>query len=108
MYHRMRPYLIEKLVVILQCDESHEEIHQGEIQRYDALATAMQQIGLIGIWGEKPLLGGNYVKDVLPGIPKGPAFRDVMEEQEKWMVLHPGAGSEFLVKHLSESFPDYA
>lgn len=45
---------------------------------------------------------------MLPKIPKGPAFRDVMEEQETWMILHPGAGEDFLVKHLTEKFPDYA
>ena len=89
-------------------EESHEELRQGDIQRYDAFATAMQNIGLIGIWGEKPLLGGNEVKEILPSIPKGPAFRDVMEEQEKWMILHPGASAEILVKHLAEKFPDYA
>ena len=67
----------------------------------------MQRIGLIGIWEEKPLLSGNEIKNVLPRIPKGPAFRDVMEEQESWMILHPGASTDFLVKHLSEKFPDY-
>jgi len=68
----------------------------------------LQRIGLIGIWGEKPLLDGRQIKNVLPKIPKGPAFRDVMVEQETWMILHPGAGEEFLVKHLTEKFPYYA
>jgi hypothetical protein len=89
-------------------DQSQEELREGEIERYDAFAAAMQRIGLIGIWGEKPLLSGNEVKEVLPRIPKGPAFRDVMEEQENWMVLHPGASAHFLVKNLSETFPEYA
>ena len=88
-------------------DETQEELRLGEIERYDAFATAMQRVGLIGIWEEKPLLDGRAVKDVLPKIPKGPAFREVMEEQESWMTIHPGAGSEFLVKHLMEKFPDY-
>jgi hypothetical protein len=91
----------------LQIDESQEEIRQGEEERYDAFASAMQRIGLVGIWGEKPLMDGLEIKKVLPRIPKGPAFREVMEEQESWMALNPGAGTEFLVKHLGESFPDY-
>lgn len=90
-----------------QVDESQEERTLGEIERYDALAAAMQQIGLIGIWDCKPLLNGGEIKAVLPKIPKGPAFRDVMEEQERWMVAHPGAPSECLAQHMAVKFPEY-
>ncbi|CAJ1967093.1 unnamed protein product [Cylindrotheca closterium] len=96
-------YAIEGDIV----DEAHEELRKGEIDRYDSFATAMQRIGVIGIWEEKPLLGGNEIKKILPSLPNGPTFREVMEEQEKWMVLHPGAGSEVLTDHLLKSFPDY-
>jgi hypothetical protein len=68
----------------------------------------MQRIGLVGIWGEKPLLNGLEIKKALPRLPVGPAFREVMEEQQNWMTLHPGAGADFLVKQLTEAFPDYA
>ena len=88
-------------------DESQEELRQGVIERYDTFATALQLTGLVGIWGEKPLLDGKSIKDVLPKIPKGPAFRDVMDEQERWMIGNPGAGVEFLVRHLEKTFPDY-
>eukprot|EP00980_Cylindrotheca_fusiformis_P005035 scaffold1062_cov130-Cylindrotheca_fusiformis.AAC.41 len=97
-------YVIEGDIV----DESQEELRQGEIERYDAFAIAMQRIGLVGIWEEKPVLSGNEMKKILPTIPKGPAFRDVMDEQRRWMVLHPGASAGVLVKHLSEKFPDYS
>lgn len=96
-------YVIEGDVV----HESQEELRQREIERYDSFATAMQQIGLIGIWGQKPLMCGGEVKNVLPNIPHGPEFRDIMEEQEKWMTLHPCAGADILARHLERTFPDY-
>jgi len=96
-------YVIEGDVV----DESQEEVRAGEIERYDAFATAMRQIGVIGIWDEKPLMDGEQIKEALPGIPAGPSFRDVMEEQENWMILHPGGTSDFLLKHLAEKFPEF-
>jgi hypothetical protein len=96
-------YVIEGDVV----DESQEELREREIERYDTFATAMQRIGLVGVWGEKPLLDGGQVKELLPHIPKGPAFREVMDEQETWMTLHPCAGVDFLAKHLTDTFPDY-
>lgn len=88
-------------------DQTQEDIREREIERYDAFATAMQRLGLVGIWEEKPLLDGADIKKMLPGIPKGPSFRDVMDEQEKWMALHPCAGVDFLAKHLTDTFPEY-
>ena len=96
------------LSICLQVDESQEEKRQGEIERYDTFATAMQLVGLVGIWGEKPLLNGGAIKEVLTNIPKGPSFRDVMDEQERWMTGHPGAAVDFLVRHLQATFPEYA
>jgi hypothetical protein len=89
-------------------DESQEELRQGIVERYDTFATALQLVGLVGIWGEKPLLDGVAMKKALPRIPEGPAFRKVMEEQESWITSHPGGGVDFLTKHLSETFPEYA
>jgi len=88
-------------------DESQDDLRQREIERYDGFATAMQRIGLVGIWGQKPLLDGGEVKKVLPNIPHGPVFRDIMDEQEKWSTLHPYAGADILARHLANTFPDY-
>lgn len=88
-------------------EESQDGLKQREIERFDSVGTAMQRIGLVGIWNEKPLLNGSDIKHVLPNIPKGPAFKDVMDEQEKWMVLHPCAGSDILARHLAQTFPEF-
>ena len=88
--------------------EGNEERRLGVVERVDAFATALQQVGLIGIWNEKPLLDGIAVKKLLPGLPKGPAFRHVMDEQLKWMTGHPGSDLDSLSAHLLEVFADYA
>jgi tRNA nucleotidyltransferase (CCA-adding enzyme) len=100
-------YTVADSISSLQIDESQEERQMGEIERYDTFATALQRIGLIGIWGEKPLLDGAQMKKALPNIPMGPTFRDVMDEQERWMTVHPGASADILVRHMAEVFPDY-
>jgi len=97
-------YVIEGDIV----DESQEELRQREIERYDSIGTAMQRIGLVGIWGQKPLMDGVEVTKVLPNIPKGPTFRDVMNEQERWMTLHPCAGADILARYLAQIYPEYA
>ena len=30
-----------------------------------------------------------------------------MDEQERWIITHPGASKEPLVKHLEETFSEY-
>jgi len=94
-------------LLYFQLDESREERRKGIIQRYDAFAAALQQLGLIGIWSQKPLINGGEMQQVLPNLPKGPEFREVMEEQEYWMISHPGAGKEALVEDLRARFPEY-
>jgi hypothetical protein len=88
--------------------ESQKERCQGVIEQYDAFAAALQQLGLVGIWSQKPLIDGGQLKEILPNIPKGPEFREVMDEQENWMTTHPGASKEALAKHLRTQFPEYA
>jgi hypothetical protein len=67
------------------------------------------QLGLVGIWSQHPLIDGKKMKskEILPNIPKGPVFRVVMDEQECWMITHPGGSKEALVKHLRDVFIDY-
>merc|ERR1712137_720954 len=98
--YRESDYFIEGDVM----NESQDERRQGIIERYDAFAASLQQLGLIGIWNQKPLINGKEMQQVLPNLPKGPEFREVMEEQEHWMISHPGAGKEVLVEHLRARF----
>lgn len=88
-------------------EESKEEKRQGIIERFDVFATALQRIGLIGVWNEKPLLDGDEIRNLLPKIPKGPAFRDVMDEQIRWMIAHPGSNKGALSVHLQQIFTEF-
>jgi hypothetical protein len=97
-------YAIEGDIV----DDSQDEQRRGIIESFDAFAAAWQQLGLIGIWHQEPLLDGEAVKKLLPQIPRGPAFRDVMDEQANWMISHPGAGVSALESYLVASFPTFA
>lgn len=78
------------------------------MKNYDLFAAAMMQLGLIGIWNQRPLFNGDEIKmSVLPNIPKGPVFRDVMVAQTQWMTSHPGGSREKLAEHLKHIFPEF-
>jgi hypothetical protein len=96
-------YVIEGDVM----DEAQSEERLGAIERFDIFATALQQLSLIGIWNLKPLMDGGEIKKLLPNIPKGPVFREVMDEQQSWMITHPCGSRVALEEHLKTTFPDF-
>ena len=81
----------------------------GIIAQYDAFAASLLQLGLVGIWNEKPIINGDEMRQshILPAIPKGPIFREIMKEQEEWMTLHPGGNKEILINHMRRKYPDF-
>lgn len=90
-------------------EQTHEEVRMGIIAQYDIFAASLLQLGLIGIWTQTSLVNGVEIKmdHILPNLPMGPLFRDIMDEQIRWMTLHPGAGKEPLIDHLRDLYPDY-
>jgi hypothetical protein len=90
--------------------ETQGEIREGIIQKYDAFAASLLELGLIGIWSQQPLINGSELisQDVLPNVPKGPIFREIMDEQKDWMITHPGGGRNMLIAHLRDLYPEYA
>jgi len=87
--------------------ESREEFRLGYIERYDAFAASMMQLGLIGSWAQKPTICGSEMKTILTNIPKGAFFREVMDAQVDWMMTHPCGSKEALIQHLKDTFTSY-
>ena len=48
------------------------------IKAYVTMAREIESMGLEGVWNLKPMFNGGEVKAILPRIPRGPAFSDVM------------------------------
>lgn len=98
-------YAIEGDVV----DESSEGVRRGMIEKYDTFASALLQLGLIGIWSQKPLLDGVEMRKegILPNIPRGPIFKEIMDEQASWITTHPGGDRESLIRHLREVYDEF-
>lgn len=90
-------------------EESQGEVREGIIQKYDSFAAAILNLGLVGIWSERPLVNGKEMisDSILPHVPKGPVFREIMDEQTNWMVTHPGGTTHALVRHLRDVFSEY-
>ena len=111
--HSDSHYLLQnhKSFVILhqQFEETNEEVQMGVIAKYDNFAACLMQLGLIGIWSEKPLIDGREAKSegVLPNLPNGPIFKEVMEDQKSWMITHPGGTKEALIDHLHRIYPEF-
>lgn len=49
------------------------------IAAYMSMARSIESMGLDGVWDLKPMFNGGEIKEILPKIPRGPAFSDVMD-----------------------------
>jgi len=90
-------------------EETHDAKRKGVIQKYDSFAATLLQLGLIGIWSQRPLIDGREMltEEILPKTPRGPVFREIMDEQVSWITTHPGGSKDCLIKHLREVFPEF-
>jgi tRNA nucleotidyltransferase/poly(A) polymerase len=73
-------------------------------QRYRDFATALQQLALEH---KEHGLNGRQLAQILPRLPAGPTFGDVMRAQADWLVQHPGAGTDALRDYLQQAFVQY-
>lgn len=65
------------------------------IKAYVTMAREIESMGLEGVWNLKPMFNGGEVKAILPRIPRGPAFSDVMNVSG---VVIPGSGVSSFVR----------
>eukprot|EP00752_Nemacystus_decipiens_P012689 g11242.t1 len=77
------------------------------IAAYMSMARAIEAMGLDGVWDLKPMFNGGEVKQILPNIPRGPAFSDVMDEQIKWMIENPSGSREEALEFIKIRFEEF-
>ena len=61
----------------------------------------VQKHGLDGCWKVRPLLDGKAILKSLE-LPRGPIIGTYLEEQVKWMLLHPDGSKDECELHLKE------
>lgn len=67
-----------RLVVWLCRDRSDREEDEAVITAYLSMARSIEAMGLEGVWNMKPMFNGGEVKGILPNLPRGPVFSEVM------------------------------
>ncbi|GMH48901.1 hypothetical protein TL16_g00398 [Triparma laevis f. inornata] len=87
--------------------ETREDEEQAETQRFEAIQVAIIELDLMDVAKLQPLLNGEEVKRVLPGLPKGPGFRTVLDGQMKFMIMNPNLGKAEVEKWMKEEFESF-
>jgi tRNA nucleotidyltransferase/poly(A) polymerase len=93
---------------------------QEAVDQYIQLQNRIEAVGLNSETMHKiqPMLNGSQVQKILPRIPKGVAFKSIMNAQEQWQVsnnnawtltesLNIGNQRQDLIEHLKLTFPEY-
>ncbi|CAM9419886.1 unnamed protein product [Phaeothamnion confervicola] len=74
---------------------------------YLHMARCVREMGLQGVWDRRPPLDGNELQALLPRLPRGPAFKAVVDEQVRWMLCHPDGTRDDAVAHVRNAFAEY-
>jgi tRNA nucleotidyltransferase/poly(A) polymerase len=114
------------LWLVLSCQEAHKQGNgkplsaQEAVDQYVQLQNRIEAVGLNSetIHKIQPMLNGSQVQKILPRLPKGVAFKSIMNAQEQWQVSNSNAwtSTEYLnieqqrqdlIEHLKLAFPEY-
>ncbi|CAM9285362.1 unnamed protein product [Ectocarpus fasciculatus] len=85
-------------------DRADKEEDAAVIAAYMSMAREIESMGLEGVWDLKPMFNGGDVKKILPGIPRGPVFSKVMDDQIKWMIANPEGTEEEGLEYIKARY----
>eukprot|EP00611_Tribonema_gayanum_P024905 TRINITY_DN5576_c0_g1_i1.p1 TRINITY_DN5576_c0_g1~~TRINITY_DN5576_c0_g1_i1.p1 ORF type:complete len:337 (-),score=162.36 TRINITY_DN5576_c0_g1_i1:237-1247(-) len=91
-------------------DRADKEADEAIICAYASMGRALEGMGLVGetpVWELKPAIDGVGIGKLLPGLPKGPVFKEILDDQIEWILRNP-YGSEGEVKeHVMHKYAQY-
>lgn len=92
-------------------DNSGGRIEFGEeakvaIKTYKQFKTKVEELCMEGVWDLKPVVNGNELGKLLPGMEKGPMIGKIMKNQVGWMIQNPGKSKEDMIEWIKKSFPE--
>jgi len=78
------------------------------VAAYERVSQRIQYHDLGEAWAVKPLVDGRAVAKVLPNLPRGPLVGEIMHQQVRWQLSHPGltvgSCSEWILKEYGDRF----
>lgn len=86
---------------------SETEEDAAVISAYVSMAKSIEDMGLEGVWNLKPLLDGVELKKLLPNLPRGPEFSNVISKQIEWLIENPDGTKEGVEEYLTTVYEKY-
>lgn len=78
------------------------------VASYERVAQRVEYHDLGEAWSVRPLVDGRAVAKVLPKLPRGPLVGEIMNQQVRWQLSHPGltvgSCSEWILKKYGDEY----
>ncbi|CAM9826250.1 unnamed protein product [Chrysoparadoxa australica] len=87
------------LACITELLQVPQEQKAATVSKYEALAAAVDDLGLGEVWKLRPLLDGKAVQEMV-GVPRGAMVGKVIEEEIRWQLQHPAGTAEECLEHI--------
>ena len=93
-------------------DSNVDDKKEGKEYSYREAALRVSnyitEAALTEVWEQAPPFDGEGLRTILPSIPHGPPFRQVMDKQVHLWLREPQISKEDMGVKLVEAFPDFA
>lgn len=81
---------------------------EAVVASYERVAQRVAYHDLGEAWSVRPLVDGRAVAKVLPKLPRGPIVGEIMKQQVRWQLSHPGltvgSCSEWILKKYGDQY----
>ncbi|CBZ55424.1 hypothetical protein NCLIV_058470 [Neospora caninum Liverpool] len=77
------------------------------LKTFAELKKKIVALGLADAHRQPPLCDGHRVKTLLKNLPKGPLFKEILDEQIKWQLGHPAGTAAEYEEYLTGKYSAY-
>ncbi|EPR58804.1 tRNA nucleotidyltransferase/poly(A) polymerase family protein [Toxoplasma gondii GT1] len=82
-------------------------VDSDALKPFADLRKQIDAFGLADAHLQPPLCDGHRVKTLLKNLPKGPLFKEILDEQIKWQLAHPAGTAAACEEYLRTKYSTY-
>ncbi|PFH33663.1 tRNA nucleotidyltransferase/poly(A) polymerase family protein [Besnoitia besnoiti] len=88
-------------------ERAQQPIDPADVERFVALKKQIESLGVATAHRLPPLCDGHKVKQLLKNLPKGPVFKEVLDDQVRWQLANPTGTAEECEAYLLTKYSAY-
>jgi tRNA nucleotidyltransferase/poly(A) polymerase len=77
------------------------------VNAYAAFERKVEAMGLEGVWDLKPMVDGRELQSLLPKLPRGPLYREIMDGQLDHVIKYPNTSKDAMQDWIYSTYKQF-